>query len=314
MQKITFEAFDTQLEFLFAADTCAAIEIEGMLKQKCKHYENLFSRTISTSDVGRLNEAQGEWTSISRETYGLIQQALFYCEKTSGLFDISIAPLVELWNFKNKQVPCIKAVQKALELVSWKNIELPQENNSDTKFFVRLANPDAAIDLGGIAKGYIADALGKALQKYGIKNYLINLGGNILCSGVREDGKPWVVGIKNPGQYFAKNTLDNSKKVILQSLHVHNASIVTSGIYERYFEKDGQIYHHIIDPRTGNPAQTDVASVTVCAKRSIDAEGFSTPFLIMGSKMGVAFAKNQPEIMAAYFYDVKGNLLAKIVK
>ena len=277
-------------------------------------------------------------------------------------------------------MPSDKEIRKAKQQVAWNKVELKSEGtqgdsaqgdgtrrdstqSGGTRYFVRLQKPARAIDLGGIAKGYIADALGKLLKGQEVENFLINLGGNILCSGVREDGGPWVVGIKspkselenascslapdaalamgsssnysepninNPGNdsghsAFASGNEPNSNNFahnsshsafasdndrVLKKLRVHNASVVTSGIYERFFIKDNQFYHHIIDPRTGKPARSDTASVTVCATSSIDAEGFSTALLIAGSEKGAAFAKRQPEIMAAYFYDKNDNLLA----
>ena len=380
MQKIYLEAFDTQLEFLICACSNKGDKLRDMLKSECARYENLFSRTVPTSDVAKLNSSDGSWVEVSADTYDLIQVALEYCKKTDGLYDITVAPFVKLWDFKEKRVPSDKEIRKAKQQVAWNKVELKSEGtqgdsaqgdgtrrdstqSGGTRYFVRLQKPARAIDLGGIAKGYIADALGKLLKGQEVENFLINLGGNILCSGVREDGGPWVVGIKspkselenascslapdaalamgsssnysepninNPGNdsghsAFASGNEPNSNNFahnsshsafasdndrVLKKLRVHNASVVTSGIYERFFIKDNQFYHHIIDPRTGKPARSDTASVTVCATSSIDAEGFSTALLIAGSEKGAAFAKRQSEIMAAYFYDKNDNLLA----
>ena len=303
MQKIYLNAFDTQLEFLLCAEECKCDVLHEILQAECARYENLFSRTIPTSDIGLLNSSGGQWVEVSRDTYDLIEIALEYCSKTGGLYDITVAPLVELWNFKEKRVPNSGEIQEAMQKVAWDKIELKQEG---TRCYARLHEPVQSIDLGGIAKGYIADALGCTLKENGVQNFLVNLGGNILCSGNREDGEPWVVGIKSPSSCLGGSAVERN----LKKLRVHNASVVTSGIYERCFVKEGKFYHHIIDPRTGYPAQTDVASVTVCAKKSIDAEGFSTALLIMGSVDGAEFAYEQPEIMAAYFYDKNDNLLA----
>ncbi len=404
MQKIYLEAFDTQLEFLLCVDGNKGNELRNLLKSECARYENLFSRTVPSSDVAKINSSNGRWVEVSADTYDLIQVALEYCKKTDGLYDITIAPLVKLWDFKEKCVPSDNEICEALRHVAWSKVELKSEgtqgdsaqgdgtrsdgprcegrHRDGTRYYVRLQKPACAIDLGGIAKGYIADALGKLLKQQGVENFLINLGGNILCSGAREDGGPWVVGVKSPKSElenascslaldaapamdnsinchesninnprsdsghsaFASGNEPNSKNFahnsghsafasgnepnsnnfahnsshsafasnerVLKKLRVHNASVVTSGIYERFFIKDNQLYHHIIDPRTGKPARSDTASVTVCATNSIDAEGFSTALLIAGSEKGAAFAKRQPEIMAAYFYDKNDNLLA----
>ena len=360
MQKIYLEAFDTQLEFLLCGGGNKGNELRNLLQCECARYENLFSRTVPTSDVAKLNSSDGSWVEVSADTHNLIQVALEYCKKTGGLYDITVAPFVKLWDFKEKRVPSDKEIRKAKQQVAWNKVELKSEGmqgdsaqgdgtrrdstqSGGTRYFVRLQKPARAIDLGGIAKGYIADALGKLLKGQGVENFLINLGGNILCSGAREDGGPWVVGIKSPKSELenancslaldAALAMDNSSNCnepnssnprsdsgrsdfasdnerVLKKLRVHNASVVTSGIYERFFIKDNQLYHHIIDPRTGKPARSDTASVTVCATNSIDAEGFSTALLIAGSEKGAAFAKRQPEIMAAYFYDKNDNLLA----
>ena len=364
MQKIYLEAFDTQLEFLLCVDGNKGNELRNLLKSECARYENLFSRTVPTSDVAKLNSSDGSWVEVSADTHNLIQVALEYCKKTGGLYDITVAPFVKLWDFKEKRVPSDKEIRKAKQQVAWSKVELKSEgtqgdsaqgdgtrsdgprcegrHRDGTRYYVRLQKPACAIDLGGIAKGYIADALGKLLKQQGVENFLINLGGNILCSGAREDGGPWVVGVKSPkselenascslapdaalamgssSNYSEPNSSNPrsdsgrssfaSNERVLKKLRVHNASVVTSGIYERFFIKDNQLYHHIIDPRTGKPARSDTASVTVCATNSIDAEGFSTALLIAGSEKGAAFAKRQPEIMAAYFYDKNDNLLA----
>ena len=379
MQKVYLEAFDTQLEFLLCGGGNKGNELRNLLQCECARYENLFSRTVPTSDVAKLNSSDGSWVEVSADTHNLIQVALEYCKKTGGLYDITVAPFVKLWDFKDKRVPSDKEIRKAKQQVAWNKVELKSEGtqgdsaqgdgtrrdstqSGGTRYFVRLLDPAHAIDLGGIAKGYIADALGKLLKGQGVENFLINLGGNILCSGAREDGGPWVVGIKSPKSEFenvscslvpdAALAMGNSincnepnisnpgndsshsafasgnepssnnfahdsghsafasNERVLKKLRVHNASVVTSGIYERFFIKDNQLYHHIIDPRTGKPARSDTASVTVCATNSIDAEGFSTALLIAGSEKGAAFAKRQPEIMAAYFYDKNDNLLA----
>ena len=315
----TFEAFNTVLMFsLCLEDSEGAKRAKGAegsesvspthedappqviaafheLRAMCERYENLFSRTIPTSDVARINGAQGEAVVVATETAQLVARALTYCEKSGGVFDVTAGCLTRLWDFHRGIVPEKQTLQQAVQHVDWHTVSVFQKNDT---WYVQLTDPDAALDVGGIAKGWIADELGKYLQHEGFENFLINLGGNVLAHGHNAKGKPWTIGITNPFP-------DQSENVVVRCT---GESVVTSGTYERCFQKNGVLMHHILDPQTGFPVVTDAVGATIVCEKSIDAEGFSTTALALGVEGGLAFCKAQPEIISAIFIDVRGNV------
>ncbi len=315
----TFEAFNTVLMFSLCLEGSECAErakgAEGSesvspthedappqviaafhkLRAMCEQYENLFSRTIPTSDVSRINGAQGEAVAVATETAQLVARALTYCEKSGGVFDVTAGCLTRLWDFHRGIVPEKQTLQQAVQHVDWHTVSVFQENDT---WYVQLADPDAALDVGGIAKGWIADELGKYLQHEGFENFLINLGGNVLAHGHNAKGKPWTIGITNPFPHQSENVV----------VRCTGESVVTSGTYERCFQKNGVLMHHILDPQTGFPVVTDAVGATIVCEKSIDAEGFSTTALALGVEGGLAFCKAQPEIISAIFIDVRGNV------
>ncbi len=315
----TFEAFNTVLTFSLCLEGSEGVDrakgaegSEGVspthedappqvstafheLRAMCERYENLFSRTIPTSDVSRINGAQDEAVAVATETAQLVARALTYCEKSGGVFDVTAGCLTRLWDFHQGIVPEKQTLQQAVQHVDWRTVSVFQKNDT---WYVQLADPDAALDVGGIAKGWIADELGEYLQHEGFENFLINLGGNVLAHGHNAKGKPWTIGITNPFP-------DQSENVVVRCT---GESVVTSGTYERCFQKNGMLMHHILDPQTGFPVVTDAVGVTIVCEKSIDAEGFSTTALALGVESGLAFCKAQPEIISAIFIDVRGNV------
>ena len=178
----------------------------------------------------------------------------------------------------------------------------PRAQPDAQRFFARLADARAAVDVGGIAKGWIADELTALLAARGLVGFVVNLGGNVAVGGAKPDGSPWRVGIRDPRDPHDPATL-------LGAVPLASGSAVTSGVYERSFTTaDGRLCHHILDPRTGRPAATDVAGVTVVADRSLDAEGFSTTLLALGLERGLALARRRPEIRQAFFVDFDGQV------
>ena len=228
-----------------------------------KEYEKLFDRNNKDSDVYKLNNNLA--TTVSGDTAILLEKALSISEKSNGAFDISILPLVELWNItKATEPPKPEDIEAALKSVDFNNISI---NNNE----VQLKN-NCKIDLGGIAKGYIADKVKEHLKNAGVKNAVINLGGNIVVMG-DNNGQGYSVGIQSP----FKQTGELSARITISDM-----TAVTSGIYERYFEYENEIYHHILDSKTGHPVNNELASVTIIAKESAVADGLSTACLVLG--------------------------------
>ena len=237
----------------------------------CKEFEDRISRTIETSEISQINNAKGNPVTVSDNTIELLEQGIYYSRLTDGAFDITIAPLSELWDFKNNpgMLPDEADIKEALSHVSYEMITI--DGNT-----VTLEDPYMAIDLGGIAKGYMADQLKSYLESEGIKSALIDLGGNILAVGSKPDGSQYTIGIKKP--------FDDSKMISTES--ISDLSVVTSGNYERYFEVDNTIYHHILDTKTGYPCDNGLYSVTIFSKNSVDGDALSTSCFALGLEKG----------------------------
>lgn len=261
----------------------------------CKDYEARFSRTMETSEIYKLNHrAPGETVfPLSEETADLLSEALRYCELSDGAFDITIEPLSSLWDFSGEknQIPDPEKISRAIQKVDYKNLRL--EGNTLT-----FLSPDTALDLGSIAKGFIADKIKDYLIKAGVKSAIINLGGNVLCVGRRPDGSPFQIGLQKP---FAE------RAEVAEILTVTDLSVVTSGVYERNFIIDGKNYHHLLNPQTGYPYENGLVSVTILSSSSSQGDGLSTVCFSLGLERGMELI-NSMEGVYACFIDENYNL------
>lgn len=255
----------------------------------CKEFEQTISRTIETSEIYKLNHAHGNSVEVSDSTLELIEKGIEYGDMTNGKFDITIAPLSELWDFKNNTgtIPSEAEIQEALSHVNYKNIVIEGNN-------VSLTDPETAIDLGGIAKGYIADQLKDFLVSQGIESALINLGGNLLTIGTKPDGTPFNLGIQKP---FDK------QGAAITSVTSANSSVVSSGVYERYFEVNEVVYHHILDTETGYPYQNGLLGVTILSEKSTDGDALSTSCFALGLENGIKFIESLEDVEAIFITD-----------
>ena len=235
-------------------------------------YESYLSRTIEGSYVDLINHAEGDTVMINKVVADAIQAGIEAGEYSHGHFDITIGRVSELWDFKseNPDVPSSKELKKAVATVDYRDVIL--ESNE-----VTLKNPDAKLDLGGIAKGFVADRITEYLESQGVASGLINLGGNVVAIGTKNGSDPFEVGIERPY---------SDRTEIIGSVSVIDQTVVTSGIYERKFEKNGKLYHHILDPETGYPVETDLEAVTIIASKgnSCFCDGLSTSCLMAGLK------------------------------
>jgi thiamine biosynthesis lipoprotein len=258
---------------------------------RIREIENLMSVNISSSDVSRVNAAAGiEPVKVHEETFAVIKLALHYAKLSGGAFDPTVEPLVSLWGIGGgrPRVPFQAEIDETLPLVNWQYVRLDEETRS-----VFLARRGMALDLGGIAKGYAADEAAAVIRNSGVERAIINLGGNILTCGERKDGKPWRVGVQNPND-------DRNKYIGV--LQVTEKSVVTSGVYERFFEKEGRRYHHIFSPSSGYPADSGLLSVTITAPRSIDADALATAVFVLGYERGSALIESLAETEAVFIF------------
>lgn len=240
--------------------------------QRLNQLEENLSVNINTSTVSRINTHSGEAQEfqVNSDLLNIITRANKYSAISGGSFDITIGPLVKEWGVfsDNPHVPSADRINELLKLVNYKSIIIDSKNLS-----MRLPLKGQMIDLGGIAKGYAADEAAQICRENGIKSAYINLGGNVILVGSKPDGSPWKIGIQNPrgnhGNYIGV-------------LGLSNKTVVASGDYERFFMKDGVRYHHIIDPKTGWPSNSDLISSTIVTDSSIDADALSTATFVMG--------------------------------
>lgn len=327
---ISFFLFNTQVHMHAygdaAADPDATARLDAALvaaRDRCLFFERAFSRTRDDSDIARAHAASPNAVPVSPQTARLVRQALGYCERSRGKFDITMGTVTSLWNFHTGEVPSRLALARALTHVDYRHIVLDEESlgkdspvqgsldddalnagvsrvpsSKSSQPTLAITDPQTILDLGGVAKGYIADDLADLFIAHGIGRFVINLGGNVVVRGGRPAdasarppvaaGSPWCIGIINP--------LDPAHNRAI--VDMADGSVVTSGIHERRFTKGGVTYHHILDPATGMPAKTDLTSATIIAPRSMDCDGYSTTALMLGARDAIDFVESLPGIEA----------------
>lgn len=238
-----------------------------------------------SSELIAVNKAAGvSPVVVSEDTFHVIEVAKKYAEDSQGAFDITVFPVVSLWGIgtDKERIPSPEEIKAGLEKVGYQDLVL-----DSVKHTVFLKRAGMGLDLGGIAKGYAADRTAEKLRAMGIERGIVNLGGNIFAMGSKEDGTPWKIGIQNPM---------SSRGEYLGIADAVDQTIVTSGIYERYFEKDGKRYHHILDTKTGYPVDNELAGVSILTTSSIDADALSTTCFVLGPQKALEFVKNMPGV------------------
>ena len=287
----------------FMLDTYVMLTIHGYAAESVieeafaliAELENLMSMTVEGSDIYRINSSGGEPTVVDSRTVEVIRKSIEFSEMSDGLFDITTGRLTRLWNFgENEAIPDETALAEAQRTVDFRQITITENT-------VTLSNPDAWLDLGAIAKGYIADMVASLLRENGVTSALIDLGGDIKLIGSRGDGNPWRLAIKNPFDYHSAP--------FAATIEVSDAAVISSGTYERSFEIDGVRYHHILDPNTAMPALTDVVSATVIAESGVIGEGLSTLAILKGSEAVAEILENHPEFIGAILILEDGEII-----
>lgn len=242
----------------------------------CAAYDKKLSRTVDASEISKINNAGGEWTEVDESVAELIKSGLDYSELSGGDFDITIGGVTDLWDFhadpEDARVPDADELAEAVKHVDYRNVEV--DGNK-----VRIKDPEAKIDLGGIAKGYIGDRMTEVLEEHGVTSSIINLGGNVICIGGKYTGEEttdFAIGVETPY---------SDRTEITGKIDARDKTLVTSGVYERKIEVDGKLYHHILSTETGYSVETDLDAVTLCAEKgkSMDLDALSTICLIKGS-------------------------------
>lgn len=252
----------------------------------CEYYEGLFSRTIEGSDIYKINNSNGAPVNVDDSTIEIIKKSIEYSEITNGEFDITVGPISSLWNFTdgNNIVPASDIIEEAITHIGYKNIVI--DGNS-----VTLKDPKAALELGAIAKGFIADRCADFLREKNVTSAIINLGGNILTVGGKTETEPFNIGVQKP--FDERNKTDGI-------ISARDKSVVTSGIYERYFKVNDKIYHHILDPKTGYPIDNSLEAVTIISDKSIDGDVLSTSCFLLGLENGLKLIESTDGVEAIF--------------
>lgn len=268
--------------------------IDRAFKQ-CVRYEDLLSKTEKGTDIYKVNHAGGAFVECDPITVECVKKGIEYGDLSGGLFDITVGKAEDLYDFHAEKhvVPTDEQLSQAVASVNYKEIQIDGNR-------IAVGN-GGEIDLGGIGKGYVADKIAEYLKSLGVTSAVISLGGNIACVGEKGD-MPFKIGIEKPF---------SDEKEVLGYVNAKDLTLVTSGIYERYFRKNGKLYHHILDPKTGKPVDTDTSGVTIVSKsgHSGDCDAIATICLMLGSKEGKKFVESQDGYEALF---VKKN--GKIVK
>lgn len=264
-------------------------EILNKAFNKVKELEATLSINENGTLVDEINDEAGiKPVKVYDDTYNIIKKAIEYSKLSNGLFDISVGPIVKLWNIglPEARVPSQEEIDEKLPLIGYNDIEIDDSNKT-----IFLKRKGMMIDLGGIAKGYTADVISDILTKEGVKSAIINLGGNVFAHGKKVNGDDWKIGIQNP---FTE------RGGIVGTITTSNKSVVTSGIYERYIEKDGVKYHHILSPSTGYPYDNEIAGITIVSDKSVDGDALSTSVFAMGVEEGMNFVNTLDGIDAIF--------------
>ena len=280
--------FDTIVQITVYDETDVSC-LENCLKLADK-YEKMFSHTIEGSDIWKINHSNGRPVTVSDETIQLLEIALSYCDMTQGRIDITIETASELWDFHGDgsldsgKIPDEKATAEAVSHVDYHNLLI--DGNT-----VTLADADASISLGFIAKGYIADKIKEYLLSQNVQSAIINLGGNLLAVGSKPDGTPFQFGIQKPF---------DTQGTPITVLSVSDKSAVSSGVYERYFYQDDILYHHILNPADGYPIQNNLLGVTVLSASSAAGDALSTSCFVLGLDEGMELIESLEDVEAIF--------------
>lgn len=257
----------------------------------CEEFEGKISRTIADSQISIMNNRNPDETvfDLEEDLEDLLSKSLYYSQMSEGVFEMTIAPLSSLWDFtgENPSVPPAQEIESRLSAVDYHNIVMEEGQ-------IKFLSPDTKIDLGAIAKGWIADQLKTFLLEKGVKSAVINLGGNVLCVGSKPDGTPFKIGVQKP---FEK------RNETIGVLDIDDLSVVSSGVYERYFIEDGINYHHLLDPNTGYPFDNGLISVTIISKESVDGDGLSTVCFGLGVEKGIELLDTIPDTYGIFIME-----------
>lgn len=266
------------------------LKLRQMVEDEIVRYEDMMSVHKKTA-LNEVNDRSGEWVSVPREVAEMTREALAVATNSNQAFEPTIGPVVNLWKigFGGDSVPSDEAIQKAVKAVDYRKVEVRETSDG---WQIRVA-PGQNLDMGGIAKGYIGQKLAELLRSQGAQHALLDLGGNVVTLGGKTEGRPWRVGLQRPDQ--ARNTY-------FAVINAKDVSVITSGAYERFFEKDGKRYGHILSAKTGRPVLTDIASVSIVDANGAKADAWCTALFAMGWKRALTYLNMHDDLQAVILH------------
>jgi thiamine biosynthesis lipoprotein len=277
---VDFGAMASRCEVrLMAHDEAEARGLAQPAIEEVHRVEAKFSRYRDDSVTARINASAGQWITVDSETAALLDFGAALWRDSAGLFDLTSGVLRRAWNFKTQQLPSEDTLAALRALVGWDKLQFERQDDGGR---LRFSVPGMEIDFGGIGKEYAADRAAMLLRERGLTHGFVNLGGDVRAFGPQPDGAPWRIGIQHPRQ----------REVLMGSVELHDGAVATSGDYERYFERDGRRYCHILDPRSGWPA-THWQSVAVAASACVAAGACTTVAMLMPESDALAFLQAQ---------------------
>ncbi len=253
----------------------------GRAFDEMSRLESLMSTHLTDSELSRINAAAGgEFIAVSPETATVLKSAVHWGEQSGGAMDITLGPVVDLWHFDapSPAPPAAEKLKQALSHVGLADIEIEGGK-------VRLARPGMRLHLGAVAKGYAVDRAIEVLKRENVPNAMINAGGDLMAIGTRTAERPWNIGLQHP----------RKPERMIATFSLTDGAVATSGDYQRYFIKDNTRYHHILDPKTGQPVQGTVYA-TVRADSVMDADAIATALFVMGAEKGIAWIDTLPGV------------------
>lgn len=272
-------------------------DLQEEIEAELKKVDDEFSMFNSQSIVARLNN--GEQPELSNDFIDVFKLARQVSEDTNGAFDITVAPLVNAWGFgfKHEQMPSKEQVDSLRELIGYRYVTLKDKN-------ITMQKPGMMLDFSAIAKGYGVDVVARLLERHDIKNYMVEIGGEITTRGINPERVPWRIGVNKPSEDAL-----NENHELQTILNVTDKSMATSGNYRNFYVKGGKKYAHTIDPKTGYPVQHSLLSATVLTDRCAKADAYATSFMVLGMDGAKQILERHKELMAYLIYtDNKGNL------
>ncbi|MDY0288125.1 MAG: FAD:protein FMN transferase [Sphaerochaeta sp.] len=270
---------------------------------RMKEIEDRMSLRNQKSEIAEVNRNAGKQAVVvSDDTFAVIQKALEIAALSSGAFDPTVGPLVQAWDIggDNPRKPPQSEIDSLLPLIGFDRVILDEDASS-----VFLRDEGMVLDLGGIAKGYAADEVARILSGHGVAHAIVNLGGNVLTMGKKMDGSPWKIGVQDP------EALRGEYVMILSLI---DQTLVTSGPYERFLELDGEVFHHILDTRTGYPVKSDFTSVSIITENSLLADALSTSLYALGYDDGMALVNTLEDVEAIFMTEEKKILISDGLK